>query len=260
MPSGVDVIFSVIDGIGFVVQWFWWVFVFAALLVMKIKWRNWQVEAIIIEKRGSNLIKTNDRAGKYHDPYTSVTGYRLQKSKDTIPVIDYDWVLHNNFKPTNILEWITNKLRGNIGTIFLYRYGTKQYKPINIKEKGKNKMVLRAIKDKEGNSVYVNVYKQLDPRDKLAPLDFEVVDWDNMNFMVQEQRASILRRQKSGEFIKALVVPLVFIGAAVIVSIVMIKLASDYALSIRGSPTPSTPPEQNPSPDIPFLGDLIPGQ
>ncbi len=259
MANGIDLVFQIYETIWFVIIWFWWAIFGAYVVAMKIKWKNYPVEAIIIEKRGDNLIKTNDRAGKYTDKYTDVTGYRLQKAKDTIPVVNFDWVLHNDFKPTTIMERFTALLRGNIGTIFLFRYGSKQYKPIKIKQGENIKTIFKEIKDKNGDLSFIKIYEPFDPRNKLGSLDFEVVDWDNMNFMVQEQRASITRRTKRGEFLKQIVVPLVMIGVALVFVIIMIKYGYDYAINIKGtSPQASSAPATKP--DIPIIKDLFPGE
>lgn len=220
--------------------------------------KNWPVEAIIIEKRDNNLVKTNDRAGKYRDKYTGIVGYRLQKSGDTIPVLNYDWVLHNMFRPTTVGERVLHLLRGNIGTIFLFRYGSKQYKPIKIQESGKTKTVLQEIKDKNGNPVLVNIYQAIDPRDKFGTLDFEVIDWDNMNFMVQEQRASIERRKKQSEFWKQIAIPLAMLAITAIVCIIMIKFGFDYATAFKGGSATGSEQQAKP-PDIPIISDMIPG-
>ena len=47
------------------------------LVACKLRWKHWPLEAIIIEKRGDNLIKTGDRLGKYVDNFSGLTGYRL---------------------------------------------------------------------------------------------------------------------------------------------------------------------------------------
>ena len=255
--AAIDTLFSVIDIIIFILKWFWWAILAAWLFIMKILMRKWSVECVIIEKRGNNLIKTNDRAGKYVDPYTAITGYRLQKSKDTIPVVGYDWVLHNVYQPNSILERLVAFLRGNAGTLFLFRYGSKQYKPIKVKLNNQVKISYEPIKNDKGEEVYIQVYQPFDPRDKMGALDFEVVDWDNMNFMVQEQRASIIRRQKSSEWIKSIAVPLAIIGATVIFSIIMIKFAYDFSANLKSASTQQTQQPATPA-KVPIIGDLMP--
>jgi hypothetical protein len=261
MADGVTILVQILDTLKFILVWFWWLILLIWILIMKMRLKNWPVEAVIIEKRGNNLVKTNDRAGKYNDEFTGITGYRLQKCKDTIPVLDYDWVLHNINVPNTMLERIVSILRGNIGTIFLFRYGAKQYKPLRIKEKDGVKFSYQPIINEKGEEVVIKVYQPLDPRDKLGVLDFEVVDWDNMNFMVQEQRASIERRKKKGDWIKTIAIPLAIIGASVIFSIIMIKFGYDFASSLKGSaiPTPA-PKEPAVSPSIPIISDIMPGQ
>lgn len=252
---------TTLDTLGMVLLYGWPFIILIWIFMLKLMWKKWPVEAIIIEKRGKNLIKTNDRAGRYYDNYTGINGYRLQKAKDTIPILNYDWVLVNDFKANTFFDKFVALLRGNIGTIFLFRYGSKQYKPIKIIDKasGKSKIINQEIKDKDGNPVYIKIYQQLDPRDKLSILDFEVVDWDNMNFMVQEQRAVIERTKKKSEWIKAIAIPLVMIAVAAVVSIVMIKFSYDYSIATHGT-SPSQSQQTAQPPNIPIISDVIPGQ
>lgn len=261
MASGIDTIFEIITTFWNVLKWTWWLFIAGWLGFLKVKWKAWPLDAVIIEKRGNNLIRTNDRAGKYTDPYTSITGYKLMKAKDTIPVINFEWILHYAYKPTNFFERLVNILRGNAGSIFFFKYGTKQYKPIYIKRNGISVRNLQEIKDKDGNPIFINIYEQFDPRKHLGALDFEVVDWDNMNFMIQEQRASIMRRQKQSEWLKGFLVPILIVGATVIFSIVMIKYGYDFAINLKGG-TPSNTQADKPAtaPNIPIISDIFPGQ
>ncbi len=231
------------------------------IFILKMRWKNWPVDVVIIEKRGENLIKTNDRAGKYVDPYTGITGYRLQKAKDTIPVINYDWVMHNVAIPTTLFEKFVNIIRPNIGTLFFFRYGSKQYKPVKINQHGKLREMFQEIKDKKGNSIYIKIYEQFDPRHKLGSLEFEVVDWDNMNFMVQEQRASMERRRKKGEFVKGILIPLGLAVVSALVCIIMIKFSYDYAIAMKDStPSVKTPQAPATTPNIPIISGIMPGQ
>lgn len=257
MASGLESVMDIFQTIKFILVWFWWAILLVWVGFLKFKWKNWPIEAVIIEKRGENLIKTNDRCGRYKDPYTGMTGYKLMKSKDSVPVVDFNIVLHNNAIHTNMLERFVNLIRGNSGTIFLFRYGSKQYKPIRINQTGK--VHLEEVKDKDGNPVMINMYKPLDPRNVLGVLDFEVVDWDNMNQMVQEWKATIERRQKSKEFWKQIVIPAIIIGATVIFSIVMIKFGYDFAMNLKGSSAPAPADKPAEKPNIPIINDVIPG-
>tara|TARA_R110000751_G_scaffold222920_2_gene325135 strand:+ start:5820 stop:6500 length:681 start_codon:yes stop_codon:yes gene_type:complete len=209
-------------------------------MFQKTRWGKYPIEAIIFEKRGDNLVKTNDRVGKINDPYSDMVYYKLKKSGDTIPVYNFDWVMHNNIAPMNILERYINMLQGNSGTIFLFRYGSKQYKPINMNSGANNKKKLTEIVDKTGKPIFVNQYVQFDPRKELGILEFEVIDWDNMNFMVQEQRATIVRRQKKGEFWKQTLLPLAALAAVAMVSIFMLKFSADAGANLSGTP-PAAP-------------------
>jgi len=211
-----------------------WPFILLIVLfIARMRWKKYPIEAVIIEQRGDNLIETNDRVGKFIDAGSDMTFYKLKKTKDSIPVYNYDWVLHNRVVPTNLLERLINILQGSMGTIFLYRYGSKQYKPINITNGSGTKQQLVASKDKEGNPIYTWQYAQFDPRWVLGTLDFEVIDWDNMNFMVQEQRASTIRRQKKGEFWKQTLIPVMIIAASVLVALFILKFSFDAGRDLR---------------------------
>jgi len=253
--TAVDVIFSTFQDIGVVLLYGWPFILLVYLWVLKLKWKKWPLEAVIIERRGNNLIKTNDRVGKFNDKFTGLIGYKLMKSGDTIPILNFDWILHNVAVHTNIFERFINLLRGNVGTMFLFKYGTKQYKPVWIKKREGRKMFLKLIKDKSGYPVVVNVYEQFDPRKHLGALEFVVIDWDNHNFMVQEQRASFERRQKEKGFWKEVAIPLIIVAVVALVCIIMIKFSYDWAVGMRGT----VPKESGSSiPDIPVVNELIP--
>jgi len=257
--AGADFLFEMFDMIVFFLTWFWWAILLVWIGACKLMWKSWMIETWIFEKRGNNLIAVNDRAGKFKDPYTSLINYRLQKSKDAIPVPEYDHLLAKVTNHNTILERIVNFIRGNAGVLVLFRYGTKQYKPIKVKTKEGMKTEFISIKDKTGNFKYINTYRIMDPRDKLEPLDFEVVDWDNMNFMVQEQRASIERRKKRSEFWKQIAIPAIMIGAAVIFCIIMIKFAFDFAMNVKSTQVPQSTQKAE-VPNIPVINQVMPGQ
>ncbi len=239
-------------------KWFWWLIVLGILFGFKYKWKDWVMDIVVIEKRGENLIKTNDRARKYIDNMGLVK-YQMLKTKDTTPVINYNWVLHNNNVHTNILERFINLLRPTVGTIFFFRYGSKQYKPIQIKTKEGIKTRWEEIKE-NGESKYINIYEQFDPRDKLGSLKFDVMDWDNMNFMVQEQRSSVERRKNSRDKLMQILLPIAAIALTALVVIFMLYFGYQYATDLRTS-APNTPQqtERATQPNIPVIGDIVPG-
>jgi len=252
--AAVDLLFNWIQTFYLIIFWGWPFILLMIIIFFKIRWKSWPVEVIIIEKRGNNLIKTNDRAGKYIDPYSNLTGYRLQKSKENIPIVNYEWVMHNVCKYTTFLDRIVHLLRGDIGTLFLFKYGAKQYKPIWITQNSERKKILREIKDANGNPILIQVYEQFDPRRHLGALDFQVIDWDNMNFLTQEQRASFERRQKKKDFMKQVLIPIAGFVVSALVCIIMIKFSYDYAMSMKGS----IPPSPATTPNIPIVSDIIP--
>jgi len=234
----------------------WPLMIVLMLVIWKLRWKNYPVDAVIYEKRGSNIVKTNDRMGKFFDKHTNITGYRFMKTKDTIPVPNFEWILVCNEQKTNILEKIIGFLRPTIGSATMFKYGTKQYKSIEVKDNGKTRMKYVTIKDKEGKPIVINQYEFLDPRDKLKVLNFDVIDWDNMNFMVQEQRASAERRRSKSEFWKQIIIPIAMLGITGIICIVVIKMAFDYAATINPKAA-EVPQEPAQSPNI--LNGIIPG-
>lgn len=240
-----------------VIRYGWPLFLLTILVIWKIKWKNYPVDVIILEKRGSNLIKTNDRAGKYKDNFAGIQGYRLMKCKDTMPIINFEWVLVNADKPTNFLEKLIKILRPTIGTMFFFRYGTKQYKPIKVMENEKEKVTYQEIRGKDGEPVMVYGYRQLDPRDKMALLDFEVMDWDNMNFMVQEQRASVERRKNKDNWIYTIGLPLGILAVTALICIVALKFSFDKSFAQSCTPTTNSKAEV---PNIPLINNVMPGE
>ena len=229
------------DIIGSVFMWTWWIFLIGGMWMMKKKYEAFPIDVVMIEKRGGNLIKTNERAGRRFNKDTQVTCYKLKKCGETMPVYNFEWMLHNADKPMSIFEKIVSFLRPTIGTVFLLKYGSKQYKPINIlkKDETENILKLKELKNEDGTSVFKYDYAQFDPRWVLDVLDFEVVDWDNMNFMVQEQRASITRRSSGYDWLKTMAVPAMIIAGAVIVALFILKFSAESgALLKQGSGQP----------------------
>jgi len=218
-----------------IIKWGWWAFILIGLWLTKKKYEQYPIDCVIIETRGKNIIKTNERAGRKVDKETQVSYYQLLKCKDTMPIYNFDWMLHNADKHMNIFEKLAMFLRPTIGTVFLLKYGSKQYKPIKVSknDKGTNELELKEIKDKSGNSIYKYEYAQFDPRWPLRVLDFEVVDWDNMNFMVQEQRATMMRRAGGYDWLKQLAVPAMLITGTVIVSLFILKFSADVGATLK---------------------------
>jgi hypothetical protein len=256
--AGAETMFQVLDMIWVAVKYGWWVAIILWIVIVKKINSKFPIEAVIIEKRGNNHIKTNDRVGKYVDPYTGMVGYKFQKTKDTIPVVDFDWILHNSHQDLGILDKVYNKLIGNAGTAFFYKYGSKQYKPVKVSEDTNAKIVWEEMKDDKGNPMTVSIIQPIDPRDKMAGLNFEVVDWDNMNFMVQEQRASIERRKKSSEFWKQILIPAMIIGGAVVVVVIMMKFGYDFATEMKNTNVVTDVKADPTNPNVPIIGDLLP--
>lgn len=198
------------------------------LWIYKKRLGKYPIDAIIFEKRGENLVCSTDALGLIKAD--ELTKYRLKKNKETIPVLNYEWILSTKKKPMTFLERIANMLRGVQGTAFLFKYGSKQYKPIdvNIRYNPHPPMsVLKEVKNKQGESVWINIYQQINPN-KLSNLNFDVIDWDNMNFMVQEQRSKMERWADKKAWLQQYFIPALIIGAAVLVFI----FSSYYAVEM----------------------------
>jgi len=240
-------IIQAFDIVATIFLWTWWVFLIGGLWFMKKNYEKYPVDVVIIEKRGENLTKTNERAGRVFEKDTQISKYRLKKCGDTMPVYNFDWMLHNGDKPMSFFEKMVMFLRPTIGTVFLFKYGSKQYKPINVGQKDgtENVLKLKELKNVDGTSLFKYEYAQFDPRWVLGLLDFEVVDWDNMNFMVQEQRASIMRRAGGLDWLKTLAVPAMLIAGTVIVALFILKFSSEAGASLKaGGGQPATEPVQ----------------
>jgi len=235
------------DIISVIFLWTWWVFLIGGIYLLKKSYEKFPVDVIIIERRGDNLIKTNERAGRKVNKETQVSYYQLKKCKETMPVYNFEWMLHNADKPMSIFEKIVNFLRPTIGTVFMLKYGSKQYKPININSNNEteNILKLKELKNTDGTSIFKYEYNQFDPRWVLGVLDFEVVDWDNMNFMVQEQRASMMRRAGGLDWMKTLAVPAMLIAGTVIVALFILKFSAEAGATLKaggGQPAPQAEP------------------
>lgn len=262
MVDTLTAVTSILSQIGTILKWTWPFIILAWLFIYSKASKKWPMDVIILEKRGENLIKTNDRAGKFTDKYSGLIGYKLKKAKDTIPAINFDWIMHNSNKPTSIFEKLQSILRPTLGTVFLFRYGSKQYKPVDINDKTKDgEIKLEEMIDKEGKSIITYKYNQFDPRGHLGVLDFKVVDWDDVNFAFQEMRASIERRKKKGDFLKQIIIPAIAMGVGLIALIVMIKYGYDGMLAQQATcnqnsqtNTPATVP------NIPLISDVLPAQ
>jgi hypothetical protein len=253
----VETILSIFNIVWLAIKYGWWIALLLIIVFVKKRNNAYPIEAVIFEKRGNNHIKTNDRVGKYVDKLTGLTGYRFMKTKDTVPIVDFEWIMHNARQDLGIIDKLYNKLWGNAGTAVFYKYGSRQYKPVKIGEGENQKVNWEEVKDSQGNPVIVSILKPLDPRDKMCGLNFEVVDWDNMNFMVQEQRASIERRRKNSELWKQILIPALIVGGAVVVAIVMLKFGYDFAVDMKNTQLP-TPVPDNTNPNIPIIGDMLP--
>ena len=255
------------SGWGLWLTWFftyvaWWAIPLIVLFIWKKKLGKYPIDVVIYENRGENLIKTCDMAGRFDSP---VACYRLLNSKDTLPIPQYDWVLQCMDKPTNILDKIVFMLRGKIGSITLFKYASKQYKHIRVQlDNGQVKESLKLITDKNGQPIYITVYEYVNPKQSMSKLNFEVIDWDDVNHMTQELRAIAIRRspvldalQKYGPLI------------AIVLAILALIIAGYYYKEIITSAQPAGIPlqqqanngQQQPAtvPNIPIISDIVPG-
>lgn len=251
--------------IGWIWGWFWWAFLLIGMFIWRGRLKKYPINAVIYEKRGDNVINTNDRIGRFDDG--GMVRYRFKMTKDSIPVMDYDWILHNMAVPTNLAEKIVNMLQGSVGTATFYKYGSKQYKPIRFKL-GLAKRAVNALKGKGFDAVVeegkkeVQIYEQQNVASALGGLEFDVVDWDNMNFMVQEHRATLDRRKKRQDWIQQWA-PTLGLAVVAVVFIVAMYLAigmiEDAASLKMGQAAQAT--QKVTGANVPIIGDLFnPGQ
>lgn len=215
----------------------WWVIPIGFLIYGKIKWGRYPIEAIILETRGDNIIKTNDRIGKMHDKSSGHTTYLIQKMGDVIDVLPFETILHCVSKPTNFLEYIINKLRPTIGTVHLLKYGSKQYKPVKIvRDKETHVTGFETIKDKDGNDIVVNRVLPFDIRKHLGVIDFQIIDWDDVNTTMNEIENSRMRRIAKWDSWSKFLLPIAIIAMAVMLSIVIIYLTYDAQMTFCNAP------------------------
>lgn len=247
---------------GFWIYVGWWLVPILLLFWYRKALGKYPIDVVIYEKRGNDVIKTNDVAGRFNEP---VNCYRLKGAKDSIPIPQYDWVLQCMYKPTNLFEKISNFFVGKIGSITLFKYSSKQYKPINVHVNGQLVPKLKEIKDKNGNSIYINIYESINVKHSLSKLDFEVIDWDDINHMTQELRAIATRRaptlkflEKYGGWIAFILGVLIIIFAGYYYKELLLDAGSKFetmTLSGAGQKVNNTnSPAQ--VPDIPLIGDL----
>lgn len=243
----------------------WWLFPLIAMFIWKKQLNKYPIDCIIYELRGENLVYTKDVCGRFESP---ITCYKLKINKDSIPIPQYDWILQNLSKPTNILEKLTYLISGKAGAIALFKYGSKQYKPIDVKIGDKLERKFKEVKDKNGQPIWVTIYEPINVKKDMDKLDFDVIDWDDINHLTQELRAIQQRRQKTKEWIEKYgatiglaVVALLFI-IAMYYSVELITGQGDKyvaAAKVYGEAKyDSTIPSPTPAPaDAPDTNDLI---
>lgn len=244
-----------IIGIIFVASPIWLV---GGLWLYKKRLGKYPIEAIILERRENNLIASNDVVGKIDDKKTGLTSYRLKAAKETTQVVNYEWMVHRKLKATNMMEKAMNFLRPYEGTVFFFKYGSKQYKPINVRlPNGKITKEFKAVQDENGNPIFIEVLNQINPHKKLANIDFEVIDWDNINFMIQEQRATDQRRRAKNSWLSQYAVPLAMIGASAVILIIAMYFSVQLA---KGAGAAASASQQQAQPaKVPVIGNIIPG-
>ena len=239
----------------------WWLIPIIFIFIWKKMLGRYPIDVVIYEKRGENLVKTNDMAGRFERP---VSCYRLLKSKDTLPIPQYDWVLQCMDKPMTFPERIVYMLRGKIGSITLFKYASKQYKPIKVRlDNGQIVERLKLITDKSGQPLYITTYEYINPKQSMSKLNFEVIDWDDINHMTQELRAIAVRRSPLLEGLQKYW-PII----AVIMGILALIIAGYYYKEIITSAKPQGIPLSDQAnanqpatvPNIPIVSDLIPGK
>lgn len=241
----------------------WWLIPLIVIFIYKKRLSKYPIGVTIYEKRGNDLVCTNDSAGRFNTP---INEYRLKISKDSMPIPEYDWVLQYMYKPTTVFEKFTNLLSGKIGHLTLFKYGSKQYKPIKVKmNDGNFKTVFKPIRDKNGNEVFIKIYEPINPRQSLSKLDFEVIDWDDANHLTQELRAIAMRRspimkflEKYGGWIAFVVGCMVLIIGGYYYKEMIIDAGNKASSLVCKAPTSSSENAPATSSNIPLIGDLVP--
>lgn len=243
----------------------WWLVPLIIIFIYKKMLSKYPIGATIYEKRGNDVIVTNDCIGRFNTP---INEYKMKISKDSMPIPEYEWVLQYMYKPTNLFEKFTNLLSGKIGHITLFKYGSKQYKPIRVKmHDGSFKQVYRPIKNKNGEDVYIKVYEPIDPRKSMSKLDFEVVDWDDANHLTQELRAIAARRspilgflERYGSYIGLALAAMALVVGGYYYKEMIIDAGNKAAsLTCKPPETSGNTNNQNAAkPDIPIIGNLMP--
>jgi len=61
------------DIVGTIFLWTWWIFIIGGLFLMKKKYKEYPIDVVVIEKRGDNFIKTNERAGRKFNKQTQIS-------------------------------------------------------------------------------------------------------------------------------------------------------------------------------------------
>jgi hypothetical protein len=226
--------------------------------------KKYPVDAIIYELRDNNIIKGNDRIGRFYEQ--GIWKYKFKKTKDTVPIVNHDWIIHTNKVATNPFEAIGNFLSGGTaGTLEFFKYGSKQYKPIKTILPSGVQIDYEEIRDKKtGESYYMQVYTQINPHRRFAEPKFEVIDWDNINFMIQEQRATDERRKAKESWLKTYGVPLIMIGTGALAFIFalyfstgMIQSSWGISQSNIGGTVPTTPVEHATGTEIPIISNAL---
>ena len=233
------------------------------LLYYKKKLTLFPIAAIILERRDNNLIMKTDRIGRVR--IDGIWKYKFRKSKETIPNPDYDWIVSGTYTPTNFFEKIAKMVSSPVGFAYFYKYGSQQYKPVDIKlnditssDKKNFKTVFRPILNEKGEKVYIKKIMQISPKKMVVP-EFDVIDWDNMNFIVQEHAASDERRKKKDDFMKKVLIPMVTIAVAAIVLIIAMYFAVQLVQFGAGSVGSAAPVAQaEVGAGIPVIGGMMP--
>ena len=238
----------------------WWLIPLIVLWIYKRRLSKYPIDCVIYEKRGENLIVTNDIAGRFDEP---VVHYRLKRFKDTIPIPNYDWILQNNMKPTNLFEKLGSFFRPRAGTVTLLKYGSKQYKPVNVKIGDKVIRKFKEAVDKKGNPIYVSVYDVINVKDNMSQLEFEVIDWDDINHMTQELRATALRRSPLASFLEKYggyiglgigIMALIFAGYYY----KEIVTSAECGSAVRATTTPVAEEPKITGANVPIISDMLP--
>jgi len=156
----------------------WWMVlpifcVMGLAFFLYLRHKKYPLRCVIWEKRGDDILTDiSEKIGRVIED--GLEKYKLKKRKDTLPPVCYDYIA---------------KSLGGSGCVHLFKYGPKQYKPVDV-------------------------------RGMLSGKNFEIIDVDDWNFKVIENRATMERRKAMKKFLETYLPVIVIIVCGIIFVVV----------------------------------------